>query len=72
MKVGGLGFNFSNNKCFRNSLILLPFSINHFHNPLACESRRDFKKMEYSVMVSTIAFGAISLGSNPSIPATND
>ena len=31
-----------------------------------------FKKMGYGVMVSTIAFGAISLGSNPSIPATND
>ena len=71
MKVGGFGLNFSNNKCFRNSLILLPFSINHFHSLLLVKVGGIFKKMEYGVMVSTIAFGAISLGSNPSIPATN-
>lgn len=72
VKVGGFGFNFSNNKCFRNSLIHLLLVLIIFITLLLVKVGGILKKMEYSVMVSTIAFGAIGLGSNPSVPATND
>ena len=64
--------NFSNNKCFRNSLIHLLLVLIIFITLLLVKVGGILKKMGYGVMVSTIAFGAISLGSNPSIPATND
>ena len=72
MKVGDFGFIFSNNKCFRNSLIHLLLVLIIFITLSLVKVGGIFLKMGYGVMVSTIAFGAISLGSNPSVPATND